>query len=454
MKKLLQYQQCVGKNQSTKFTTNKYPMKITFNDYLISYLTLLSGLSISIVAIYYSVAGLTAIYPASVIPIIVMGVFLELGKLSATVWLKHHWRDAPVFLKLYILPAVAIIMLITSVGVFGFLSKAHSDQNLVSGDVQARIEIYDEKIKTAKENIESDRKQLKQMDAAVDQIMARSEDEKGADKSYAIRKGQQRDRINLTKDIETNQKIISQLNDEAAPIRAEVRKVEAEVGPIKYIAAFLYGSNPDGNLLEKAVTWVTVLIVIVLDPLALVLLLASQYSFQRIRESKEPQPGQMITDKDVTIIGIVPDEQIAQMVADDILKAGVTNSDPDDNVPIVVELGEQLHTHRDSEDTVPVVTNLTSTITYQLLDEDYYDSDEIDSPSNTEKEEYVQNEEQQQSGLWTNTVSNISQQEYVRASQERLENHIDEIVDLIKSGHLTLEEVPKTVREQVRVKLQ
>ena len=438
MKKLLQYQQCVGKNQSTKFTTNKYPMKITFNDYLISYLTLLSGLSISIVAIYYSVAGLTAIYPASVIPIIVMGVFLELGKLSATVWLKHHWRDAPVFLKLYILPAVAIIMLITSVGVFGFLSKAHSDQNLVSGDVQARIEIYDEKIKTAKENIESDRKQLKQMDAAVDQIMARSEDEKGADKSYAIRKGQQRDRINLTKDIETNQKIISQLNDEAAPIRAEVRKVEAEVGPIKYIAAFLYGSNPDGNLLEKAVTWVTVLIVIVLDPLALVLLLASQYSFQRIRESKEPQPGQMITDKDGTIIGIVPD--IAPTI--DKVDSDVVEK------PISKELFE--------EDDITTDHNTNKSVTDKSIDyqfiEEIHEQDFI-VPSNT-TEEYIQNEEQNQSNLWTNIATPITQIEYNKTSQEKLENHIDEIVDLIKNGFLKLDEVPQYIQNDVRIKLE
>jgi len=254
---------------------------------LIGYLTLISGLMISAVAIYYSVEGLVAIYPAMVVPIIVMGVVIELGKLSLTVWLKQFWDRAPVFLKAYMMPAVAVLMLITSIGVFGFLSKAHSDQTLVSGDVQSKLAIYDEKIKTAKENIESDRKQLKQMDDAVDQVMARSQDEKGADKSNAIRKSQQRDRANLAKDIETNQTIISRLNDEAAPIRAEARKVEADVGPIKYIAAFIYGSNPDANLLEKAVTWVTVLIVIVLDPLAVVLLLASQYSFAWAKEQKE-----------------------------------------------------------------------------------------------------------------------------------------------------------------------
>jgi len=267
-------------------------MKPTLNDKLIAYLTLFSGLAISGVAEYYSIMGLIAIYPAAVIPIIIMGIVLGLGKISGTVWLKQNWEFAPWFLKTYILPAVIVLMLITSLGVFGFLSKAHSDQSLVSGDVQSRIAIYDEKIKTAKENIESNRKQLKQMDEAVDQVMARSQDEKGADKANAIRKNQSRDRIALAKDIEANQKLVVQLNDEAAPIRAEVRKVEAEVGPIKYIAHLLYGENPDANILEKAVIWVTVLIVVVLDPLAVILLLASQFSFQRFREQEDEQAVQ------------------------------------------------------------------------------------------------------------------------------------------------------------------
>jgi energy-converting hydrogenase Eha subunit A len=264
-------------------------MKPTLNDKLIASLTLISGLAISGVAEYYSIMGLIAIYPAALIPIIVMGVVLGLGKISGTVWLKQNWEWSPFFLKAYVLPAIIALMMITSLGVFGFLSKAHSDQSLVSGDVQAKIAVYDEKIKTAKENIDADRKQLKQMDEAVDQIMGRSSDEKGADKANAVRKAQQRDRSALAKDIETNQKLVASLNNEAAPIRAEIRKVEAEVGPIKYIAHLLYGENPDANVLEKAVIWVTVLIVIVLDPLAVVLLLASQYSFQRFREQDEDQ---------------------------------------------------------------------------------------------------------------------------------------------------------------------
>jgi hypothetical protein len=255
---------------------------------ILAWLLLLTGLTISAVAIYYSVVGLTAIFSAAVIPIIVMGSALEVAKLVCASWLKANWERAPVLLKTYMSVAVVVLMLITSMGIFGFLSKAHNDQNLVSGDVQSKIAIYDEKIKTARDNIESDRKQLKQMDEAVDQVMGRSSDEKGADKAVAIRRSQAKDRAALAKDIEANQKIISTLNDEAAPIRAEVRKVEAEVGPIKYIAKFIYGDKgADENMLEQAVTWIIILIVVVFDPLAVIMLLAAQMTFGWTREQQE-----------------------------------------------------------------------------------------------------------------------------------------------------------------------
>ena len=256
-----------------------------------AYLTLFSGLLISGVAIFYSVAGLTSIFSAAVWPIIIMGVSLEVAKLVATVWVKQNWTIAPRLLKGYLVGAVVVLMIITSLGIFGFLSKAHSDQTLVSGDVGAKIAVYDEKIKIAKENIDANRKALKQMDEAVDQVMGRSTDEKGADKAVQIRRSQQKERARLQSEIAAEQKTISQLSEERAPIAAEVRKVEAEVGPIKYIAAFVYGENPDASILEKAVTWVIILIVIVFDPLAVMLLLASQYSFALLRPKEETQPS-------------------------------------------------------------------------------------------------------------------------------------------------------------------
>ena len=247
---------------------------------ILAWLLLLTGLTISAVAIYYSVVGLTAIFSAAAIPIIIMGSALEVGKLVCASWLKANWERAPRFMRYYMTIAVVVLMIITSMGIFGFLSKAHNDQNLVSGDVQSKIAIYDEKIKTSKDNIDANRKALKQMDEAVDQVMGRSSDEKGAEKAVAIRRSQQKERARLQSEITAEQKTIAAISEERAPIAAEVRKVEAEVGPIKYIAKFIYGERgADENMLEQAVTWIIILIVIVFDPLAVIMLLAAQMTF-------------------------------------------------------------------------------------------------------------------------------------------------------------------------------
>jgi hypothetical protein len=181
-------------------------------------------------------------------------------------------------MKLYLVPAVFFLMLITSMGIFGFLSKAHLDQAVPTGDVAAKVQFIDEKIKTEKDNIEAARRALRQMDESVDQTMSRSNDEKGADKAAQLRRSQARERGVLQNDIATAQKKIAALNEERAPIATELRKVEAEVGPIKYIAALIYGDNPEANLLEKAVRWVIILLVIVFDPLAIMMLLAATES--------------------------------------------------------------------------------------------------------------------------------------------------------------------------------
>ena len=268
---------------------------------------LATALLLSAVAAWYSVAGLTAIFSAATIPVIIMGGSLELGKIVATVWLHNNWRRAGIVFKLYLIPAIAFLMILTSMGIFGYLSKAHSDQSLVSGDVQSKIAIYDEKIKTAKDNIDANRKALKQMDEAVDQVMGRSSDEKGADKAVQIRRSQQKERARLQSEITAEQKTVAAISEERAPIAAEVRKVEAEVGPIKYIAALLYGDNPDSNLLERAVRWMIIMIVLVFDPLALTLILAANKQFEWARQGTggfvhdepkyEPDDGPLTEDQ-------------------------------------------------------------------------------------------------------------------------------------------------------------
>jgi hypothetical protein len=278
----------------------------------LSYFTLLTALSLSVVAAWYSILGLTAIFASAVIPIIIMGSILEVAKITVTVWLHEYWHRCRLLMKMYLAPAVVMLMIITSMGIFGFLSKAHSDQNLISGDVLSKIAIYDEKIKTQKENIEANRKVLKQMDEGVDSVLGRSADEKGADKAVALRRTQQKERVRLQNEILQSQKSIAELNDARAPIAAEVRKVEAEVGPIKYIAAFIYGDNPDANLLERAVRWVIIILVVVFDPLAIMMVLASTESMKWERERRLQRRTEPAYEADD---GPLTDEQIAQLRA-------------------------------------------------------------------------------------------------------------------------------------------
>jgi hypothetical protein len=251
----------------------------------LSYFTLFVALSLSAVAAWYSIIGLTAIFAAAVIPVIIMGGILEVAKVTITLWLHEYWHRCRWLMKLYLVPAVALLMLITSMGIFGFLSKAHLDQAVPTGDVQAQVALLDEKINTQRDNIETARAALKQMDSQVNELLARSADDRGAERAVQIRRQQARERAALQADIARAQAEIAALNQQRAPVAAELRKVEAEVGPIKYIAALIYGDNPDANLLEKAVRWVIILLVVVFDPLAIMMVLAATESLKWRREN-------------------------------------------------------------------------------------------------------------------------------------------------------------------------
>jgi hypothetical protein len=287
-------------------------------------LTLLVALTLSAIAAWYSVLGLTAIFAAAVIPIIIMGGSLEIAKVVTTVWLHKYWDRAGWKLKLYLIPAVVALAFLTSMGIFGFLSKAHSDQSLVSGDVAAKIELIDEKIKISRENIAMSQKALEQMNSQVDQLLGRTEDDIGANRAVQVRRQQRTERTRLQNEIAAEQETIAKLNEEAAPIRAEVRKIEAEVGPIKYIAAMIYGDNPDANLLERAVRWMIILIVMVFDPLALVLVLAAQSSYRWLDDDLRNRKKEEEEDK------------FREVFAD-------TKLDEDSNKLLDEALGDMLH---------------------------------------------------------------------------------------------------------------
>jgi hypothetical protein len=250
-------------------------------------ITLLTALAISGISAYYSIIGLTAIFAAAGVPIIIMGTVLEVGKVVTTLWLHYNWEQAAWKIKSYLVAAVIILMLITSMGTFGYLSKAHLDQAVPSGDIQAKVSLFDEKIKTQRDNIDAARKALSQMDGAVDQMLSRTTDENGATKAANLRRSQGKERARLQQDIGNAQTEITKLQEARVPVAASFRKVEAEVGPIKYIAALIYGNNPNQDLLESAVRWVIIVIVFVFDPLAIVLLLAATTSIDWARSKKE-----------------------------------------------------------------------------------------------------------------------------------------------------------------------
>ena len=250
--------------------------------------TLLTAILLSAVAAYFSIVGLMAIFASAAIPIAVMGGTLELAKVVSASWVYRNWKTAPALIRYYLIIAIVVLSIITSLGIFGYLSKAHLDQAIPSGDIAAKLALVDEKIKVEKDNIDVSRKAIKQMDESVDQVMARSTDEKGADKSSSLRKAQQKERNRLLNEIVTYNKRVATLNVERAPIASEIRKVEAEVGPIKYIAALIYDTQSTDTL-EKAVRWVIIALVFVFDPLAILLLIAANISIKQRNSKTVPE---------------------------------------------------------------------------------------------------------------------------------------------------------------------
>ena len=245
-----------------------------------TYLTFLTALALSGVSAYYSVIGLAAIFPGSFWPIIIMGSVLEMAKLVTVSWLYRNWKTCPLLMKSYYVVACIILMMITSMGIFGYLSKAHLEHSADTAPLSDKVVMLDEKIKTEKENIDGNRKILKQLDEGVDQVMARSSDEKGADKAVAIRKAQQKDRSRISQEIAESQKTINALNEERTPLNVALQKAESDFGPIKYVAELIYGSG-ERDLIDKAVRLVIMLIMVVFDPLAVLLLISANMTMKK-----------------------------------------------------------------------------------------------------------------------------------------------------------------------------
>ena len=245
-------------------------------------LTFLSAISISVIAAGYSILGLATLFAGAFIPIVAMGSALEVGKLVAASWLYHNWRsDIPRALKTYLFTAIIVLVFITSVGIFGFLSKAHLDQVKPTAGNQEQILLIDKKIKQEEMIIERAERTLNQLDKALDVYI----DKEYVSRGLKERKKQKEERELLNKSIDEAMAKIADLNNSKSSITIEQLKLEADVGPLKYVAELIYGDEAKDHF-DSAVRIIILILIFVFDPLAVLLLIAANISLRQWQQKR------------------------------------------------------------------------------------------------------------------------------------------------------------------------
>lgn len=240
-------------------------------------LALIAGLLLSGTAAYYSIIGLIAIFPGAVFAISLMGASLEFAKLVAASWLYRNWDIAPKLIKGYFIFAIFILMFITSLGTFGYLSKVHLESSIGVADNSLEIARIEQQITTQQRQIDNAQRSLNSLDSVV---------EKSFLDGARIRVQQKEERAALNTAIESADAKIDELNAQLVPLRRSNIEAEAKVGPLKYIAELIYGKEEAANYFDSAVRFVIILIVLVFDPLAVLLLIAANITY--MNKSKEP----------------------------------------------------------------------------------------------------------------------------------------------------------------------
>lgn len=251
---------------------------------ILIFLTFLSALSISAIAALYSLLGLAAIFSAAKLPVLLMGGVLEVGKLVTATWLYHNWKKTPILLKSYLSIAVVVLIFITSMGIFGFLSKAHIDQTITVGDNSLEIAQIETRIDRQEKRVDDAELVISQLDDQI-QTLIEYDRIRGDEGSIATREKQKDERAELNSIIDSSMEEIATLNKEKLVLSKEQIELEAEVGPLKYIAELIYGDNAKDHF-DEAVRWVILLLIFVFDPLAVLLLIAANQSLREIRRVK------------------------------------------------------------------------------------------------------------------------------------------------------------------------
>lgn len=247
-------------------------------------LTLFAALGLATISEWFAIIGIMAIYAGAPIHALVMGIVLGSGKLVTTSWLYRNWGSTTWKMRVPLIFFTLTLMLTTSIGVFGFLSKAHLEQGASTVDNTDRIARLDQQILREKSVIDDNNKLITQMDSIINSYLGKDR----TDRSLSVRKSQDPQRKQLRADIDASQKLIDQYSDEKLKLTSEIKKLQLDVGPIRYIAELIYGvdNNTDKNI-ESAVRIFTLIIVLTLDPLAVILLIAANHTLLRLRNEKE-----------------------------------------------------------------------------------------------------------------------------------------------------------------------
>lgn len=287
---------------------------------ILALITLFTALAISAVAAFYSIVGLMAIFSASALSIAIMGAVLEVGKLITASWLYQNWKTIPKLLKYYLTSAVVVLMFITSMGIFGYLSKSHIDAGTNTSQLQIKLERLNNYIKSEQKTIDRAEKQLDNLDKALEKYVELGAVSKGLDR----RLQQEEERDILTSMVNKSQFKIDEYLDEKSEYDLEIKNFEVEVGPLKYISALIYGDDAL-NFLDSAVRIVILILVFVFDPLAVLLVVAANISINDYNNRKRRQRLKKL-NKDKKHKILVKEEPIGDGTARKITKTknGVT----------------------------------------------------------------------------------------------------------------------------------
>ena len=241
-------------------------------------ITLLSAISISVIAAGYSIIGLATLFAGAKVAIIAMGSVLEVGKLIAASWLYRNWNSnlLPRSIKWYLTSSVIVLVFVTSMGIFGFLSKAHLDQVRPTGDNAVHIALIDKQIDQQQIIIDRNESVLDQLDRVMEVYI----DNERVSKGLRERKKQKEERDILNAEIKAAMDEIARLTTEKSNLEIEQLKIEADVGPLKYVAELIYGEQAKDHF-DKAVRIIIIVLIFVFDPLAVLLLIAANISFKQ-----------------------------------------------------------------------------------------------------------------------------------------------------------------------------